>query len=127
MNHSLIRRLLAVAAVVTLACAGLPSAAAAVTIEVRPLGPGFLPLQDALERARPGDVVVVGPGRYRERLEIPGGVTLRSSQGPSKTFLVSAGAGCTVLVRGADSLVVIEGFTFLGGATTYVRDRGHLV
>jgi hypothetical protein len=91
---------------------------------VKPLGPGFLPLQDALEKARPGDVVLVEPGRYAERVEIPNGVTLRGVAGPARTFVCGDGTGSTLLVRAADSLVVIEGFTFTGGGTTFVTDRG---
>lgn len=112
----------ALVAAALLAASG-PGARAA-TLVVRPAGPGFLPLQDALEKARPGDVVLVEPGRYRERVEVPSGVTLRSRAGAARTILEGDGSGSILLIRAADSLVAVEGFTFLGGGTTYVAGRG---
>jgi hypothetical protein len=100
------------------------TSAVAATLVVRPAGPGFLPIQDALEKARPGDLVLVEPGRYHERLEVPGGVTLRGRAGASRTFLTGDGTGSTLLVRSADRLVVVEGFTFLGGGSSYVGGGG---
>ncbi|MBI5837569.1 MAG: right-handed parallel beta-helix repeat-containing protein [Candidatus Eisenbacteria bacterium] len=99
-------------------------AAGAAEIVVRPQGPGHLPIQDALERARAGDVVLVEPGNYRERLEIPSGVTLRSRAGAARTVIQGDGTGSILLVRAADTLVTIEGFTFLGGGATGILGRG---
>ena len=77
-------------------------------------GPG-VPISDALRLAHPGDVVEVEPGTYAERIELPAGVTLRGREGPARTVLRGDTLSSIVVVRGADSLATVEGFTFSGG------------
>lgn len=103
------------AALFLLALVSAPSSSRAVTLRVSPAGPGFAPLQDALEKARYGDVVLVEPGTYTERIELPSGVTLRSVDGSGTTILRGDGVGSVVLVRDADSLTALDGFTIMGG------------
>ncbi len=112
------------AALFLLALLGAATPLHARTLRVKPAGPGFAPLQDALEKARHGDVVVVEPGTYAERIELPSGVTLRSTAGPGATILRGDGVGSVVLVRDADTLTALEGFTVIGGGAMEVPDWG---
>jgi hypothetical protein len=71
-------------------------------------------IQDALDRARWGDTVLVAPGTYREALRLPGGITLRGEQGWSETVLEGTGAEHVVFCEGIGDRV-IEGFSITGG------------
>jgi len=94
----------------------LASPARATTIHVPADEPS---IQSGLLAASPGDTVLVAPGRYRELILMTCGVTLRSSDGPEETVLLSPGMAEKIIderllhiPEGCDRSTVIEGFTF---------------
>ncbi|HVP39364.1 MAG TPA: right-handed parallel beta-helix repeat-containing protein [Candidatus Saccharimonadales bacterium] len=109
--------LAAAAAWACLACA--PAGAA--TLEVAPAA-GHHPIQTALDRAHPGDTVLVAPGDYEERIVLPSGVTLRSRDGAAATRLLGDLRGSVVLIQDADSLTRLEGFTVSRGRSTHLPE-----
>jgi len=75
-------------------------------------------IQTAINTAGAGDVVVVAPGVYPERVDFLGKrITVRSAQGPSVTTITGAGFTGPVLlaVNGETTATVLEGFTITGG------------
>ncbi|MBI5836175.1 MAG: right-handed parallel beta-helix repeat-containing protein [Candidatus Eisenbacteria bacterium] len=99
----------------------VPSPAPAATVEVAPVA-GSRSIQRALDRVQPGDTVLVLPGDYEERLVLPSGVTLRSRDGALSTRILGDYRGSVILVRDADSLTRVEGFTVTRGRGTYLPD-----
>ncbi len=100
----------------------LPVAEAA-TIAV----PGDAPtIARGLALARPGDVVLVACGTYREHdLVVPAGVSLWSgSMQPGCVVIDAAGAGRVLVCEGVDSTSAIVGFTFTGGRVSGEGDAG---
>lgn len=88
---------------------------------VTPGGP--LPtLGAALERARPGDSILVRPGTYRERIVIDRRVTIVGQGWP---VLDGGGAGTVVTVT-ADS-VALEGLVIRNVRTSFVEDRAAIL
>ena len=86
----------------------LPSFGAEIT------APGQFPnLQSALNTAKPGDVVIVAPGRYHEQLVIPEGVTLQTKGDAEKGEIGLARAEATII----DSQGKAPAVTLLEGAT----------
>jgi nitrous oxidase accessory protein len=103
-------------AVVTLLglATGPPSSdpAAAVTpgqMEGRPAASELSPLQDLVDRAAPGSVVIVPRGTYRGDLYLDRPLTLRAQ---GEVLLLGSGHGSVVRVRAGH--VTIEGFTIDG-------------
>ena len=74
-------------------------------------------IQDAINAATEGDIIVVAPGTYLETIDFLGkGITLRSSDGPSGTTIDGGGNGSVVqCVNGEGSDTILEGFTITGG------------
>ncbi len=68
----------------------------------RTLVAGPAGISAALKLARPGDTVVIPQGRYRERVELREGVTLRPQFAGTVT-LISPDAGPALIARGMDS------------------------
>ncbi|MHC5002256.1 MAG: FG-GAP-like repeat-containing protein [Planctomycetota bacterium] len=87
------------------------------------LAPGLRagPIQDAIDAASDGDVVVIEPGTYAETVDFGGkAITVRSAGGAEVTTIDASSLG-TVPVRflngeGPDS--VLEGFTITGGSAS---------
>lgn len=81
--------------------------------------PGDHPtIQDAIESALDGDVIVVAPGTYRDNLDFAGKqCTVRSSHGFDSTILIPllSGTPTVKFVSGEGNRSVIEGFTIQGG------------
>lgn len=98
---------------------GAISALLAATIHV----PGdYLTIQEAIDAALPGDVIVVAPGCYRENVDFHGkGVKVRSRDGPEVTILDGGGKGSVVwFVNGENRRAVLEGFTITNGSGTLI-------
>ena len=74
-------------------------------------------IQDAINAAIDGDIIVVAPGTYLETISFLGkGITLRSSDGPSGTTIDGGGNGSVVqCANGEGSDTILEGFTITGG------------
>jgi hypothetical protein len=120
-------RKLVVAALVVWGGASWSGVAEGAVLRVR----GGERIQAALDRARWGDMVVAGPGLYREVLRLPGGVTLRSEAGWGETRLEGNGAGPIVICEGPGDRA-IEGFMITGGPAdgaalrAFLLQEGHL-
>ncbi|MCK4613490.1 MAG: right-handed parallel beta-helix repeat-containing protein [Thermoplasmata archaeon] len=84
----------------------------------------YTSLRYALENASDGDTILVGPGNYSGSFKINNSVTLRSREGPERTFIspeyhekngtyhiVTGGLGNKLILVNASN-VTIEGFTF---------------
>lgn len=83
--------------------------------------PDDLPaIQDALDAAVDGDVILVKPGSYLENIDFSGkAVTLRSSQGPAVTTIDGQQAGSVVtFANGEGTNSVLEGFRLINGTGT---------
>lgn len=79
-------------------------------------------VQAAIVAASSGDTVLVAPGKYVEFIQMKCGITLRSSDGPDETTLVSLGLSETTIGErliefgeGCDRSTIVEGFTFDSG------------
>ena len=79
-------------------------------------------ITEALGKSSPGDTVLVAPGTYKEAVQLPKGVVLRSAVGPDSTMILSPQVAATpleeklvVIAPGADRSTVLEGFTLLSG------------
>lgn len=74
-------------------------------------------IQEAVNAASGGDMVVVGPGLYSENIHVLGKqLTLRSSDGPDLTTIDGHRAGSVVTIsQSASGTVSVAGFTITGG------------
>jgi hypothetical protein len=98
-----------------LALALLPAPASADTLHV----PGNHPtIQAAIDAAEPGDVVLVAPGTYVERIDFLGKeITVEGSGGAGVTTLDGGGEGSVVTFQSGETLAsVLRGVTVTGGA-----------
>ena len=89
--------------------------AAAETIVVARDGTGdFAQLQDAINVARAGDVLLLGPGNYLGSFEVRSRyLTIRGRDGAGVTVLDGDGAGTTLSL--VDANVLVEGLTIRNG------------
>ena len=74
-------------------------------------------IQSAINAARPGDEIVVAPGRYVELINFAGkAVTVRSVAGPQSTIIDAGGraASAVSFVSGESAASRLEGFTIVG-------------
>ncbi|MCB9765796.1 MAG: hypothetical protein H6739_38835 [Alphaproteobacteria bacterium] len=76
-------------------------------------------IQDAVDEAPDGGVVLICPGTYAENLDLSGReVTLIGLEGAAETVVEAAEAGSPVITVGSRAEVVIEGLTITGGVAT---------
>src|SRR5262245_55567678 len=77
----------------------------------------FCLIQDGVNAAQDGDLVLGAPGAYLENVVFAGrAITLRSQSGPEVTTVDSGGiASAIALVKREGPGTVIEGFTVLAG------------
>ena len=102
---------------------GLLSFAVAQPYTVCPSGCPFTKIQAALDAAKDGDTITVGPGIYRENLKITKSVSL-SGADPAQVRLLPGGPAYALVHIGEESTlktVRIEGFT-LQQAASLVRE-----
>jgi outer membrane protein assembly factor BamB len=78
---------------------------------------GHLSIQRAIEASIPGDVIVVAPGIYHERLDFLGrAVEVRSTGGPEVTTIDGDGMSTVVAFRSKETRAsVLRGFTVRNG------------
>ncbi len=94
------------------------------TAETRRVPQEFKTIQAAIDAAQPGDMIIVGPGTYRERIRMKPGITLRSAGDDAKGKLGLRRAEATIIdgsVPGAKGPGVamaedstLDGFTVTG-------------
>lgn len=85
-------------------------------------GSEYATIQEAINAAQPGEIILVGPGTYTENLVIPAdkdGISLLSTDGAGSTTIVgTAGSLGTILLQpGADNVRIGDlgqGFTVVG-------------
>jgi len=78
-------------------------------------------IQSAINASANGDVVLVGPGPYNERIDLKGkAITLKATGGRANTFISSGGVAGAIVscVTGETASCVIEGFTIYGANGT---------
>lgn len=80
-------------------------------------GTGDFPtIQDAINAAVPGEIILASAGTYFENLSFTPGVGVRSISGPGLTIIDGQGQGTVVAFNGSfDSTAAIVGFTITGG------------
>jgi len=87
-------------------------------------GSGDAPtVQAAIDSARDGDIVLVGPGRYYENLDLKGKkIHLVGEKGRDETILDGSHGQSSVIVcqSGETNQTVIQGFTITGGTGAHV-------
>lgn len=96
---------------------GSPAHAATWRVETDGSG-DFLTVQAGINAAVDGDLVLVGPGTYRERIAFLGkDIEVRSTAGPEATILDGTGKSGSVVrfESGETRAAVLEGFTITGG------------
>jgi predicted outer membrane repeat protein len=88
----------------------------------------YLAIGEALAFAAPCDTVLVAPGGYKETwIEVPWGVTCKSSGGPDLTIVDAYGGGNAFSFGSAGSpedssaVTVLEGFTITGATSSAIR------
>lgn len=77
-----------------------------------------LSIQHAIDLAKPGDVVEIGPGRYLEQIDLRGkSILLRGRDGAAKTIIDAANRNESVVwcVAAEGPGTVLEGLTLTGG------------
>jgi len=74
-------------------------------------------IQAAIDESQDGDIIIVGPGRYKECLDFLGkSITVKSEQGPTATIVDAMMASSVVIFRGGDDPgSVLQGFTLTNG------------
>lgn len=78
-------------------------------------------IQAAINAAVNGDEIIVAPGTYTQALDLLGKqISLRSSNGPSVTFLNGTGVARSIItcISGETLLTLVSGFTVQNGAGT---------
>jgi hypothetical protein len=94
---------------------------------VYPDGSGDAPtIQAAIEMAQEGDLILVAPGRYRERLDTLGkDLTIRAMGEAGRTVVDAESLGSALTCRTFESpSTLLEGLTFTGGnGTVLARGR----
>ena len=97
------------------------ASAAAKTIRV----PGeAATIQAAVDKAEPGDRILVGAGTYREAIDLRNRrVTLDGEAGPSRTVIDASGIDRPVITvtGGRDDIAAIRGFRIIGGSGDRTR------
>ena len=83
-------------------------------------------IQEAIEAAEEGNVIIVSPGTYYENINFLGkAITVKSAEGPEVTVIDGNQQGSVVAFldgEGADS--ILEGFTVTNGNGTYLNPPG---
>lgn len=79
-------------------------------------------IQEAIEAAKDGDEIVVGPGRYCEAIDFLGkAIAVKSSDGPRVTTIDATGINTSVVTccGGEEPESVLEGFSITGGSAQW--------
>jgi len=85
-------------------------------------------IQDGIDMAVDGDLVLVAPGTYEENIVVHGqdkAVTLRSEAGPQLTVIDGGAEGVAVTYLAASNDNIIDGFTITNGLSGIVCDYSY--
>lgn len=85
----------------------------------------YTTIQDAVDAAQIGDVIIVSDGTYVENVSVNKTITLRSENGTQNTFVEASNSSSSVFSINADQ-VTVEGFT-VTGATGSIHSSGFWV
>jgi hypothetical protein len=84
-------------------------------------------IQEQIDAAVEGEIVLVYPGTYVENINFNGkNITLRSTNGPEVTIIDGNENGSTVTFASGETSAVLNGFTITNGSGT-LNDSGHHV
>ena len=87
----------------------------------------FGTIQEQIDAAVEGEIVLVYPGTYVENINFNGkNITLRSTYGPEVTIIDGNANGSTVTFDSGETNAVLNGFTITGGSGT-LNEEGHFV
>ncbi|MDD5355772.1 MAG: choice-of-anchor Q domain-containing protein [Candidatus Omnitrophica bacterium] len=86
----------------------------------------FSSIQNAIDNAKNGDVLLVSPGRYVGTINFRGkAITIKSSSGPGVTIMDGNKNGSVVIFEsGENNKSVLEGFTIENGLQPYGQNKG---
>lgn len=78
-------------------------------------------IQAGIDAASNGDIVLVAPGSYRERIDFHGkAVALKSQQGPHVTTIDGQSGGTVITMQSAEGPgTLVQGFTITGGSASF--------
>ena len=78
-------------------------------------------IQQAIDAANNGDIVLVSPGTYKENIDYHGkAITLRSVSGPAKTIIDGGNVAAVVTLQtGETTTSVLTGFTIQHGSASF--------
>jgi hypothetical protein len=99
------------------------SRGATIRVEPQP-GDSTRTLRATLERAQPGDSLLLLPGVYRGSFWLKKGVSLVGIAGPDSTVLDASGERYCLMARGIDSTTVISGLTLQNGRRPHANSGG---
>ncbi|MDD1675226.1 MAG: hypothetical protein LUQ17_00885, partial [Methanomicrobiales archaeon] len=97
---------------------GIVCIAQGATLTVGSAGAQYTSIQDAVDHALPGDLILIGEGRYVTSVEITAPVTIQGA-GRGKTILVPGGSGHVITI--ASEGTRIEYLDILGEGGPGVR------
>jgi hypothetical protein len=87
----------------------------------------FGTVQEAIDAANAGDVILIAPGTYPGPFSVSGKeLTLRGVAGPLETILTGEGTHRVLTLQGVPAGTVIEGLTIADGAHSEQRGAGAL-
>jgi len=80
----------------------------------------FATIQEQIDTANDGDVILIEPGTYTENINFNGkNVTVRSTGGPEVTIIDGNQNGtCVIINSGENESAVLDGFTLTNGSGT---------
>lgn len=74
-------------------------------------GKPYTTIQDAIDNATDGDIVLVYSGTYNEEINIDKSLTVKSVEGAEVTIINAQEAQMGVLINGAETIATFDGFT----------------
>jgi len=87
----------------------------------------FGTIQEQIDAAVEGEIVLIYPGTYVENINFNGkNITVRSTYGPEVTIIDGNASGSTVTFNSGETSAVLNGFTIINGSGT-LNDDGHYV
>lgn len=124
------RRQIVLAALTIALFALTSSAAEAKTIDVHPRGPATNPIQQAINRAGPGDRIRVHHGRYRHAIEVDKRLEIFAAKGERRP-VVDARCRDSIVVDVQANGVSLDGLKVIGSADAFTVnfiniDRGRV-